>query len=57
MGLATRWETAPAVDITACNQIAGAPDVDLGDFTAALERFKPGQRVRWVLDDEGEAHP
>jgi len=46
--LARRFEDAPKVEITACNQISGAKDVDHGDLEAAVQKFKVGQRVRLV---------
>lgn len=41
-------EAAPAVAITECNQILGASDFDYGDMSAAVQKFRPGQRVRLV---------
>ena len=43
---------APKVEITECNQIAGASDFDWGDLSAAVQKFKPGQFVRLVVVGE-----
>lgn len=48
--LARRFEDAPKVEITACNQIEGAKDFDYGDMVAASQKFDAGQRVRIVPD-------
>lgn len=53
--LQRRIDAAPSVEITACNQIAGASDFDYGDMTEAVAKLKPGQRVALVMlgdDDE-----
>jgi len=48
--LARRFEDAPKVEITECNQIKGAKDFDYGDMVAASQKFNAGQRVRLVPD-------
>ena len=48
--LARRFEDAPKVEITECNQIKGAKDFDYGDMVAASQKFDAGQRVRIVPD-------
>lgn len=48
-----RYEDAPVVELTECNQIQGATDYDWGDMQAAIAPMKPGQRVRILLDTEG----
>lgn len=53
--LARRFEDAPKVEITECNQIKGAKDFDYGDMVAASQKFDAGQRVRLVPEQgEGE---
>lgn len=48
--LAKRYEDAPVVELTECNQIEGATDFDWGDMQAAIGPMKPGQRVRLVVE-------
>lgn len=43
-------QEAPTVEVTQCNQIAGASDFDHGDMAAAVEGLTPGQRVRIVKE-------
>lgn len=47
--LQRRIDEAPSVEITKCNQIAGASDFDYGDMTEAVAKLKPGQRVAVVV--------
>ena len=50
--LRQRIESAPVVEVTACNQIPGASDFDYGQLSAAFAGFKTGQRVRLVVEVE-----
>ena len=45
-------QEAPTVEVTQCNQIAGASDFDHGDMAAAVAGLTPGQRVRIVKEGE-----
>jgi hypothetical protein len=55
--LARRFEDAPKVEITECNQIKGAKDFDYGDMVAASQKFDAGQRVRLVPDSPTPPDP
>lgn len=55
--LARRFEGAPTVQITECNQIEGAKDFDYGDMVAASQKFDAGQRVRIVPDSPTPPDP
>lgn len=50
--LARRFEGAPKVEITECNQIKGAKDFDYGDMVAASQKFDAGQYVRLVPEPQ-----